>query len=176
MPFNFIYAMREYSASLGNLSKIISVLGTLFLVGLFIYMGYLNYSEPRKEFAFMTALGLFMILLPVITYFYMPRFYVITDEALLIKRRAGNFRIPLSTIDRVESATKEDMRLTMRTFGNGGMFGFTGYFRNSKFGRMRWFVTQRCNYIVVTTKDQKKYVISPDEPEMMVDDLSRSIG
>jgi hypothetical protein len=167
--------MREYSASLGNLSKIISTLGTIFLIGIFIYSGYLNYSEPRKEFAFMTAFGLFMILLPVITYFYMPRFYVVTDEALLIKRRAGNFRIPISSINKIELASKEDMRLTMRTFGNGGMFGFTGYFRNSKFGKMRWFVTQRTNYIVITTNDQKKYVVSPDEPEMMADDLARSI-
>lgn len=168
--------MREYSASLGNLSKVISAFGTLFLLGIFVYSGYLNYSEPRKEFAFMTAFGLFMILLPVITYFYMPKFYVINEDALLVKRLAGNFRIPLSTIENVELASKEDMRLTMRTFGNGGMFGFTGYFRNSRFGRMRWFVTQRVNYIVITTNDQKKYVISPDEPEMMADDLTRSIN
>jgi hypothetical protein len=167
--------MREYSASLGNLSKVISAMGTLFLLGLFIYSGYLNYNEPRKEFAFMTAFGLFMILLPVITYFYMPRFYVIDEDALLIKRLAGNFRIPVSTIDKIERASKEDMRLTMRTFGNGGMFGFTGYFRNARYGKMRWFVTQRTNYIVITTNDQKKFVISPDEPEMMADDLAKML-
>jgi hypothetical protein len=167
--------MREYQASLGNLSKIITALVIIFMIGFIVMLSYKNTVEPRKEFAFATAFGLFMLMIPVIAFFYRPKAYVITDDALLIKRIAGNYRIPLSVIKSVIAASREDMRITIRTFGNGGLFGFTGHYRNSRFGRMRWFVSQRQNYLVIETSEGTKFVISPDEPEVMEDDLQKSL-
>ncbi len=167
--------MNEYNASLGNLSKIITVSTILFLTALITYLSYKNSIDPRKEYAFAVAFTLFIMMLPVITFFYRPKSYLITEDSLQICRIVGNYRIPYTVINKVLRASKDDMRFTIRTIGNGGLFGFTGNFRNSRFGRMRWFVTQRKNYVIIETNDNKKIVISPDEPEKLALDLQKNL-
>ncbi len=54
---------------------------------------------------------------------------------------------------------------TYRILGNGGLFGYTGYYRNSTFGNMRWFATQRKNYILIEKNNGQKIIITPDEPD-----------
>jgi hypothetical protein len=57
----------------------------------------------------------------------------------------------------------------MRTFGNGGLFGYTGKYYNSRFGKMTWYCTQRKNYVLLILSDKKKIVITPDNPaELLV--------
>jgi PH (Pleckstrin Homology) domain-containing protein len=167
--------MREYTASLGNLSKIITSSVVVFLFGITIILFYNNSLEPQSEYTFGIALTFALTLLPAITFFYRPKSYLISNDSIQVQRLAGNYRIPLSVIDKVFPASVNDMKLTIRIFGNGGMFGFTGYFRNSHFGKMRWFVTQRKHFVVIETKAHKKIVISPDEPEKLISDLNRRL-
>ena len=168
--------MNEYTASLGNLSTIITASTILFLSGMIMYLSYKNSLDPRKEYAFAVAFTLFIMMLPVITFFYRPKSYLITEDSLQIRRISGNYRIPYTVINKVLRASQADMKFTIRTIGNGGLFGFTGHFRNSRFGRMRWFVTQRKNYVIIETNDNKKIVISPDEPGNLVLNLQKKIN
>ena len=137
----------------------------ILFIGFLVVMMRKYDTSPSKELAFAIAFSLMMMVLPLVLFFYRPKSYSITEEAVVVNRLAGTFRIPFSSISHVIRADRSDMRLAIRTFGNGGIFGFTGTYRNSKFGKMRWFVTQRTNYIVIETTDGKKFVITPDEPE-----------
>lgn len=58
------------------------------------------------------------------------------------------------------------MKWTIRTFGNGGLFGYFGKFYNAAFGKMTWYATRRNNYLVLSTSENGKIVLTPDNLEM----------
>lgn len=161
---------KEYKATLGMASRIITSLVIIFFIGQIFFFAHKNSVEPRKEWAFAAAFMILLLLLPVITYLYRPKAYMLDGQNFYISRIAGSFRIPLSVITTVQQIPNSDLRFSIRTFGNGGLFGYTGYFRNSKLGKMRWFVSQRKNYVLIETNDGAKFVVSPDEPgQLLVD-------
>ena len=68
----------------------------------------------------------------------------------------------------VELLDKERLNGSIRTFGVGGLFGYWGRFANSKIGVMTWYATRRDNAVLITKFNNKKIVLTPDEPELFV--------
>jgi len=62
------------------------------------------------------------------------------------------------------------MRGSIRTFGNGGLFSFTGFYRNRLLGAYRAFVTDP-RQAVVLRFPKRNVVVSPGAPEEFVRDL-----
>jgi hypothetical protein len=81
---------------------------------------------------------------------------------LIIERPVGKKIFRLSDITSVEVPSKESMRWTIRTFGNGGLFGYWGKFTNKTYGNMTWYATRRSNYILIKIKE-RQIVITPDD-------------
>jgi hypothetical protein len=98
----------------------------------------------------------------VAAYAWSPRSYTISDRSIVVKRLAGNVRIPLDAIREVRIATPDDFRDCIRTFANGGLFGYYGQFQTSKLGKCTWYVTNQSNAVVVIA-GAKTTVFSPDE-------------
>ena len=94
------------------------------------------------------------------------RGYSIEGRTLNIKRLCWTTRLSLEGLRSVE--TDEDaMRGSMRTCGNGGLFAYTGWFRNKKIGSFRAWVTDPRRSVVLAF-DDRKWVVSPDEPRGFV--------
>jgi hypothetical protein len=89
--------------------------------------------------------------------------YRLNVNALIIERPVGKKIFRLSDITSVEVPSKESMRWTIRTFGNGGLFGYWGKFTNKTYGNMTWYASHRSNYILIKIKDEGKIVITPDD-------------
>ena len=104
------------------------------------------------------------------------RGYTLTGDAMLIHRLFWTTRLPLAGL---QSAKFEPdaMRRSFRTFGNGGLFSFSGFFRNSALGAYRAFVTDP-HRTVVLHFPARTVVVSPSAPEEFVEDLStaKSVG
>jgi hypothetical protein len=64
------------------------------------------------------------------------------------------------------------MQGSIRTFGNGGLFGFIGLFRNKKLGRYRAFATDEKNAVVLRFATHT-LVITPEQPQRAVTLLNR---
>ena len=64
----------------------------------------------------------------------------------------------------------EAFRRCFKTFGNGGLFSFSGYFRSKKLGTFRCWVTDKTKSVVLEVKG-KKLVISPHSPESFISAL-----
>jgi hypothetical protein len=111
------------------------------------------------------AIGGFFAVILFFTFLYAPLAYEITNDHIAIVRRIGNFNIPRTEIVSVQALSKQDMGLAWRTMGNGGLFGYTGWYASQKQGRMRWFVSQRNNYVMIVLANQKKYILTPDDVE-----------
>jgi hypothetical protein len=99
------------------------------------------------------------------------RGYSIANGTLLIDRLFWTTRIPLTELQSVKFDPTATHR-SIRTFGNGGFFSFTGYFRNKDLGSYRAFMTDRRRTVVLRFP-ASVIVISPDRPEDFVNTISQ---
>ena len=112
-------------------------------------------------------------LLPVVLLFgcalFTIRGYTVTPDAILVHRLFWATRVPRAGLQsaRVEP---DAMRWSIRTFGNGGLFSFSGYYRNKALGAYRAFVTDRHRTVVLRYSD-RTVVISPGQPEAFIEEL-----
>ena len=92
--------------------------------------------------------------------------YTVTDDAILVHRLFWVTRLPLAGL---QSAQFEPnvMRRSIRTFGNGGFFSFSGFYRNKPLGSYRAFVTDRRQTVVLRYAG-RTVVVSPELPEDFV--------
>jgi hypothetical protein len=80
--------------------------------------------------------------------------------------------IDRNQIKSVELLDKEQLAWVFRTFGVGGLFGYYGKFANTKLGSMTWYATRRNKTVLIETLDNKKIILTPDEPEKFVAHLN----
>ena len=101
---------------------------------------------------------------------FMVRGYILIDSRLSIERPGWESRLDLS---RLNSATVDPdaLRGSLRLFGNGGFFSFTGWFRNKKLGIYRAYVTDTKRAVVLRFAD-KTVVITPDDPQKFVAEIN----
>ena len=98
------------------------------------------------------------------------RGYVITPEAILVRRLLWDTRLPRIGLVSATFSPKA-MQGSIRTFGNGGFYSFTGWHRNRELGNYRAFVTDAARSVVLRYPG-KRFVVSPGEPEEFVRELT----
>lgn len=99
------------------------------------------------------------------------RGYSITNRELAIRRLLWTTRVSLHGLQDAYSDANATHR-SVRTFGNGGFFSFTGYFRNKQLGSYRAFMTDRQRAVVLRFSTSV-IVVSPDRPEDFVSTISQ---
>lgn len=153
--------MRTYPAPWGRSLVIISTISTAFLIGLAISA--IASGGPLLRFAVIPLVVVFGAALFII------RGYTVAGNAVLIHRLFWATRLPLADLKSAHfdpDATRRSIRL----FGNGGLFSFTGIFRNSRLGTYRAFVTDPRQAIVLQFP-KRTVVISPSTPEEFVNEI-----
>lgn len=154
-----------FKASLDITSKIITTSIALFdlilLLTLYILL---------KDQGYVVLIPVIILSLTILfTYLYQPLGYEITNDQVEIHRRINKFYINRTEIISVKTLSDTELGRSWRRMGNGGMFGYTGYYSSSKQGKMRWFVSQRKNYVVLMMQNGKKMILSPDDPNGFVE-------
>lgn len=149
-----------FKASLDKLAKTLPILLIGFTLAVFLTV-FVVIHEPIRFIVFYPILVLVGV--SVFTYLYSPLGYNVLDDRIEIKRRINHFIIKRSEVESIQALSKEEMGMAWRMAGNGGMFGYTGYFKSKSQGSMRWFVSQRNNYVLLTLKKRGKIVLSPDD-------------
>ncbi len=141
--------------------KVSSALGGLLLVG----AGYAAWrAVPPTGFAHTfgavvacvpPAIALFSLLFTVLGYDLAP-------GRLYVRRLLWSTVIPL---DSLESARCDPtaIRCALRVFGNGGLFSFTGVYRNAELGRFRLFATDPKSAVVLRCRG-RVVVVTPAAP------------
>ena len=110
------------------------------------------------------------LLLPLIfftTWLFSVRCYTIRVETLLIHRPmwTTEIKLPPDSVFRFEPEIKKGL---WRTAGNGGLFGYTGRFRNRDLGNFRAFATNWNTAVSITSESTGyKLVITPESPEVV---------
>ncbi|HMN27214.1 MAG TPA: PH domain-containing protein [Caldilineaceae bacterium] len=101
---------------------------------------------------------------------FVVRGYTLTPDTLLIHRLFWATRLPLADLQSAEFQPRA-MRGSIRTFGNGGFFSFTGYYWSRALGSYRAYVTD-FERTAILRFPQRTIVLSPEPPEAFVQELS----
>ena len=97
------------------------------------------------------------------------RGYTITPEAILVHGLFWTTRLPLANLQSAQFKPHA-MRWNIRTFGNGGLFSFSGRFRNRALGAYRALVTDPHRTVVLRFRT-RTVVVSPSAPDEFIHDL-----
>lgn len=151
----------KFKASLGSSARIITVAVTvMFLViiaGQFIYF--------KNDGLLVTNLVIALLpLIYLVVFALSPKEYIINHEELVIKKVMGKTVIRRASIVGIEILQQKDVSGALRTFGVGGLFGYFGKFYKKQLGSMNWYATRLDTPVLITTIDNVKYLLSPDEP------------
>jgi len=114
------------------------------------------------------AVRIVAILTVLVSFAYSVRSYNFADGSIVVKRFIGNVRVPLQELQEARAATADDFRGCVRLWGSGGMFGYYGWFRTSRLGRCKWYLTDRSQAVVVRTETQT-VLFSPDERDRFLE-------
>jgi hypothetical protein len=159
--------MTYYRASWSTLLRIVSVAVSFICVIIVIQERHALASGDFRSLHFwfaMLPLGLLMgaALCAV-------RGYSLTPDAILIHRLFWKTRLSRQGLDSAEYQPGI-LRRSIRTFGNGGFFSFSGWYYNRALGAYRAFATDT-HRAVVLRLGGKTIVLTPDDPEKFVSEL-----
>jgi len=146
-----------------------STFATLVCLGVSYALWTLPMDSSLERLRFWLALLPLAIIL--VCALFTVRGYSIANNDLVIDRPFWKTCVSLRELRSVKFDPAATHR-SIRTFGNGGFFSFTGYFRNQELGSYRAFMTDRRRAVVLRFPSSVM-VISPDRPEDFVNTISQ---
>ena len=157
--------MKHYDAPWSRLLVVISMLATL----LCLVIAFMPHTATARLNPLFFCLRTAPIALVVGCALFTIRGYSLAPEAILIHRLLWSTRLPLAGMQSADFQP-DAMRGAWRTWGNGGLFSITGFYRNQLLGPFRAFVTDP-RRTVVLRYSERTVVLSPSDPETFVHDV-----
>ena len=146
---------------------------TIFITALFAFIaGALSIVNVNTDAAHPIYVDIILLIIYCLAFAFRPAGYKITGDTLIICRPISNVQINRTDIKKVEMLDNKELSGTIRTFGVGGLFGYYGFFANYTLGSMTWYATRRDKGVLITTINNKKIVVTPDEQAAFVDALN----
>lgn len=103
---------------------------------------------------------------------FMVRGYTLAGSTLRVHRLLWDTVVPLDGL-RKAWADPTAMKGSLRLFGNGGLFSFTGWFGNRRLGRYRAFATDPARAVVLEL-GERKIVVTPEHTRSFLDQLAKT--
>lgn len=150
----------EFTAPWGTMLKVMSTLTTVLLLGVFGGMAISGRASSPLEILLYLLIPLLILAGGLL---FVVRGYRLTCEGLSVRRLLWDTRVGLGVVRRVEHDPKA-MTGAIRTWGNGGLFSFSGRFRSGKLGSFRAWVNDNGNCVIIETLSGT-LVVSPGDPE-----------
>lgn len=158
-----------YKTSLDKTAIIITI-GVTLLFAVIIGGQYSIIKDAGNDMPFYTTVGLLLIY--TLAFAFRPIDYLITADEIIIRRPLTNIHIRRDQLESIEPIGKKAMNGAIRTFGVGGLFGYYGGFANTSIGRMTWYATRKDTAVLLRTRNNKKIILTPDEPQQFINHLN----
>ena len=168
--------MNKYKASMDTVTKGLTI-GVSILLLLSGFIPFLSNNEFRfpelihPSLVYVMPFSLIIIL--ILTYGFSPKGYAIEDRQLVIYRPFQNKYYSTENILKVSMIDRKELKNSLRIFGVGGLFGYFGLFRNSRYGTMIWYATRRDQFVVIERSNGKVIVLTPDDPNSFVSEYEQ---
>lgn len=149
-PWNRALRISTYSS--------LAVLGAMVAIGLLI--------GPQHLPVWKLALVGVPLLIALGTLVFSVRGYTLTSRDLVIHRFGFDTRLSLDDL-RVVRGIADDARGSLRLWGNGGLFAFTGWFWNRRLGRFRMYATDLSRAVLLEFADGR-VLVTPHDPQAFI--------
>jgi hypothetical protein len=138
---------------------VVSVLATLLCAGSAVLTA--RYAPPAVAWTAWLVLALPLACAPFVV-----RGYRVEGKVLWVRRLWWETRVSLHGLSEARH-DPEALRRSIRLWGNGGFYSFTGWFRNRKLGTYRAYGTDPSNAVVIKLR-QRTIVVTPHDPAAFV--------
>ncbi|MEM2213699.1 MAG: PH domain-containing protein [Candidatus Nezhaarchaeales archaeon] len=164
--------LHEFRAPYDRMIKATTSIVIALMSILFTYITYLVVTEVSNlGILIVSLLALLYFLIVFVPYLFSPRGFALTTKGVLIKRPLRSILISYSEIIDFKRISETSVMKGVRIWGSGGLYGFIGLFRISGLGKVWMYVTDRSKMILIETKRNMKYVISPSDPLTFIERL-----
>ena len=163
-------AAREFNAPWSRTLRMISITGTALMIGVPVIVA-TEQGTPLWAGALVSVAMLITLLGSLL---FTVRGYEIDSDALLVRRLLWSTGIPLAGLRSITLEPKLT-KATVRIWGNGGLFSFSGLYWNRQLGRFRMCATDLSKAVVLRFQD-RAWVVTPDRPEEFIQQLTRKAG
>lgn len=157
-----------HQAPWGAALVLVSTLATLVLIGIPAFIAW-STPVPGGVTALMWGLPLLLLFGCLL---FCVRGYRLDGGQLYVRRLLSETAVDLRELQSVEADPKA-MKGSLRTFGNGGLFSFSGLHYSKKLGSYRAYVTDFKRSVVLRLPG-RSVVVSPRDPARFVDDLAKA--
>ena len=122
---------------------------------------------PRQSWVWrMAMVGLPLVIL-VGSLLFMVRGYVLTESQIEVQRLGWSTVLPFAGLAAV-SGEPQGLRGSLRLFGNGGLFGISGWFWNRRIGRFRAYATDPERAVLLRYRDGRKVLVTPHDVQHFI--------
>jgi hypothetical protein len=157
----------EFASPWSGLLKIISAVTTIIIVIVLGAVLQVLAGAKRVPFEhFREVISAVVLFAPSVALLLTVRGYTLEGSHLRVKRLLWSTELSLSGLKSVEF-DPEAVKGSLRLFGNGGFFSFSGIFRNKTLGNYRAWATNHNNAVILRF-DAKTWVVTPEDPERFV--------
>lgn len=158
--------MKKFDIQLDKQARITTnvIMTMLVLFVIFVMLTWFKYPSLYNGIAFLLALGMLLACFAL-----RIKCFVIADDGIQIQHSFKTTTILRKDIKSVEIIEPTLIETSFRYSGNGGVFGYTGKFTNRKLGKMRWYITNRKQPLVMIKDfNDATIILSPKEPHLFV--------
>lgn len=127
-------------------------------------------DEPTKYY----VVGSLLLCTLVVLWLFSPRFLETDGDSVIIHTRLKKKRIPFSEIREVSYYTPHAFT-GIKLCGSGGFGGFWGWYSAPDIGTYFAYYGNPKNCFLVELKNGRKYVLGCDNPDLIMDEIRKSI-
>jgi hypothetical protein len=137
----------------------VALLLALMLIGLLV--------GPRQSWVWRMAMVGVPLVVLVGSLLFMVRGYVLTESQIEVQRLGWSTVLPFAGLAAV-SGEPQGLRGSLRLFGNGGLFGISGWFWNRRIGRFRAYATDPERAVLLRYRDGRKVLVTPHDVQHFI--------
>lgn len=126
------------------------------------------------EGAVLSLVGILLLLISGLTWLWAPTGYRLGPSSVVVTRPASNVEIAYDDIAQTEVVDgRETLRGAIRTFGDGGLWGYYGAFWSRKLGTFRIYARRlRGPLVLFRTTAGRTIVLAPTDPDLFLAELT----
>jgi hypothetical protein len=157
-----------YRSSLDLYAKVATTMFFVILVCLiYVFLKVIPDAAAIKIQKIAAGILLFIILL--VSFAYRLTSYQVENRTLIIHRpfKKLSKKIAASDIREVKLLERSETRGLIRTFANGGLFGYWGKYYNREIGHVSVYANNWKHPVLITLADSKKILLGPDDTSLV---------
>jgi len=156
--------VARFSAPWSRSLRVLTTAAVALLLAL-VLIGLL--TGPRQLWVWRLAMVGVPLVVLVGSLLFMVRGYVLTESQIEVERLGWSTVLPFAGLAAV-SGEPQGLQGSLRLFGNGGLFGISGWFWNRRIGRFRAYATDPERAVLLRYRDGRKVLVTPHDVQHFI--------